>query len=72
MHFFNVRDFHPNAPSYRDKCIAALFRKHELDKKREYGDWIREVENGSFTPVVTWSFEQQDVPVKKQLWFIKD
>ena len=50
--FFDVRVFHPNAPSYRDKSVAALFRKHELDKKREYGDRIREVENGSFTPLV--------------------
>ena len=50
--FFDVRVFHPNAPSYRDKSVAALFRKHELDKKREYGDRISEVENGSFTPLV--------------------
>ena len=50
--FFDVRVFHPNAPSYRDKSVAALFRKHELDKKREYGARIREVENGSFTPLV--------------------
>ena len=50
--FFDVRVFHPNAPNYRDKSVAALFRKHELDKKREYGDRIREVENGSFTPLV--------------------
>ena len=49
---FYVRVFHPNAPSYRDKNVAALFRKHELDKKREYDDRIREVENGSFTPLV--------------------
>ena len=50
--FFDVRLFHPNVPSYRDKSVAALFRKHELDKKREYGDRIREVENGSITPLV--------------------
>ena len=50
--FFDVRVFHPNAPSYRDKSVAALFRTHELAKKREYGDRIREVENGSFTPLV--------------------
>ena len=41
-----------STPSYRDKSVAALFRKHELDKKREYGHRIREVENGSFTPLV--------------------
>ena len=41
--FFDVRVFHPNAQSYR---------RHELAKKREYGDRISEVENGSFTPLV--------------------
>jgi hypothetical protein len=50
--FFYVRVFHPNAPSYHDKSVAALFRKHELDKKRKYGDRMREVENRSFTLVV--------------------
>jgi hypothetical protein len=50
--FFDVRVFHPNAPSYRDKSVAALFRKHELDKTRKYGDRMREVENSSFTPLV--------------------
>jgi hypothetical protein len=32
--------------------VAAIFRKHELDKKRKYGDRMREVENSSFTPLV--------------------
>ena len=50
--FFYVRVFHLNAPSYRDKSVAALFRKHELDKKRKYGDWMMEVENCSFSPMV--------------------
>ena len=50
--FFDVRVFHPNAPSYRNTSVAALFRKHELDKKREYGERVREVENSSFTPLV--------------------
>jgi hypothetical protein len=50
--FFDVRVFHLNAPSYRDKSVAALFRKHELDKKRKYGDWMMEVENCSFSSLV--------------------
>ncbi|CAB4031712.1 Hypothetical predicted protein, partial [Paramuricea clavata] len=49
--FFDFRVFHPNAPSYRNTSVAAPFRKHELDKKREYGELVREVENSSFTPV---------------------
>ena len=50
--FFDVRVFHPNAQSYRHSSISSLYRRHELAKKREYGDRIREVENGSFTPLV--------------------
>ena len=34
--FFDVRVFHPNAPSYRNTSIPALYRQHELGKKREY------------------------------------
>ena len=50
--YFDVRVFHPNAPSYRNTSIQALYRKQEQAKKREYGDRIREVENASFTPLV--------------------
>ena len=38
--------------SYRNTSAAAPFQKHELNKKREYGERIREVENSSFTPQV--------------------
>ena len=39
--FFDVRVFHPNASSYRGTNILALYRQHEMAKKREYGDRIR-------------------------------
>ena len=50
--FFDIRVFHPNAPSYRTTPIASLFRRHELEKKREYGDRVRAVEFASFIPLV--------------------
>ena len=50
--FFDVRVFHPNAPSYRNTSIPSLYRQHEMVKKREYGDRIREVEYAVFTPLV--------------------
>ena len=50
--FFDIRVFHPNAQSYRQTSIQNLYRRHEQAKKREYGDRIIEVENGSFTPLV--------------------
>ena len=50
--FFDVRVFHPNAQNCHHSSIPSLYRPHERTKKREYGDRIREVENGSFTPLV--------------------
>ena len=50
--FFDIRVFHPNAPSYRNSSIASLYRNQEQMKKREYGDRIREIEHGSFTPLI--------------------
>ena len=50
--FLDVRVFHPNAPSYRNSSIPSVYRRHELQKKREYGERVREVEQASFTPLV--------------------
>ena len=49
---FDVRVFHPNAPSYRGSSIQSLDRCHEQEKKREYGDRVQEVEHASFTSLV--------------------
>ena len=51
--FLDVRVFHPNAPSYRNYSIPShsVYRRHELQKKREYGERVREVEQASFTPL---------------------
>ena len=53
---FDVRVFHPNTPSYHQTRVASLFRRHELEKKREYGDRIRYVDCESFTPLVFSTF----------------
>ena len=50
--FFDIRVFYPFAPSYQTSSLPALYRKQEKQKKREYGQRIREVERGSFTPLV--------------------
>ena len=54
--FFDIRVFHPNAPSYLKTQPASLFRRHELEKKREYGDRVCSVECGSFIPLVFSTF----------------
>ena len=50
--FFDVRVFYPNASSYRSHSLASVYRRHEQAKKREYGERIRNVERGVFTPLV--------------------
>lgn len=50
--FFDVRVFYPFASSYSQKPLATLYREHERKKKLEYGCRVREIEHGSFTPLV--------------------
>ena len=50
--FFDVRVFHPSAPSYRTKDLTTLYKQHENAKKHEYGERIREVERDAFTPLL--------------------
>ena len=50
--FFDLRVFYPNASSNRLSDPSAAYRKHEQAKKREYGQRIREIEHGVFTPLV--------------------
>lgn len=49
--FFDVRVFNPHAPSNRQP-LPTCYRKHENQKKRAYEQRVREVERGSFTPLV--------------------
>jgi hypothetical protein len=50
--FMDVRVFNPNADSYRDLPPDACFKRHEQEKRRQYGQRIREVEHASFSPLV--------------------
>ena len=50
--FFDVRVFHPNAPSYRCSPLPTIYRRHENAKKREYADRVLQIEQGSFTTLV--------------------
>ena len=47
--FFDVRVFYPNAPSNRS---GDAYKRHEQAKKREYGQRVRDIECGVFTPLV--------------------
>ena len=38
--FFDVRVFHPNAPSYRCSPLPTIYHRHENAKKQEYADRV--------------------------------
>ena len=48
---FDVKVFNPRAPSNRQP-LSSCHRKHENIKKLAYEQRVREVEHGSFTPLV--------------------
>ena len=50
--YFDVRVFHPNSPSNSSGSISTAYKKHEDIKKRAYGQRVRELEHGVFTPPV--------------------
>ena len=42
--------------SYHQAQVASLFHRHELEKRREYGDRTRVIDGESFTPLVFSTF----------------
>jgi hypothetical protein len=49
--------------------ISTAYKKHEVIKKRAYGQRIKDVEHGAFTPL---SFPLQEEWARKLLHFTKD
>ena len=50
--FFDVRVFNPHAPCYQNSTLAQCYRKNELEKRRAHEERVREIEHGSFSPLV--------------------
>ena len=50
--FFDVRVFNPHAPSNSQIPLERCFKKHEMEKRRNYSQRIQDVEHASFTPLV--------------------
>ena len=50
--YFDVRVFNPLAASNRQSSISTCFKSHDREKRRTYEQRVREVERGSFTPLV--------------------
>ena len=50
--FFDVRIFNPFASSTTNSTPESVYKKHANEKRRNYEERVREVERGSFTPLV--------------------
>jgi len=50
--YFDVKVFNPLAPTYISMSLPQCYRWAELNKRRMYEERIREIEHGSFTPLV--------------------
>ena len=54
--FIDVRVFHPNAPTYKNKSTRQVYRIHEQQKKRVYNERVMQIEKASFTPILMSTF----------------
>ncbi len=45
--FFDIRVFYP-----RSAQLSTAYTKHESEKRRVYGQRVRDIEHGSFSPLV--------------------
>ena len=50
--YFDVSVFNPLSRSYQNSSIAQSYRKSEQEKRRQYDERIREIEHGSFSPLI--------------------
>ena len=50
--FVDVRVFNPLAKSHLHQTLPSCYRKNENEKKRAYDERVRNVEHGTFTPLV--------------------
>jgi len=50
--FLDVRVFDLNAQRYRDLELKKCFLRNQNEKSKTYGDWVLNIENGIFTPLV--------------------
>ena len=52
MHIFDIWVFNPFAQSCRNILLGQCYRHNELEKWRSYDERVREVEHGTFPPLV--------------------
>ena len=65
--FFDVRVFNPFAPTNLKHQLEGCYYIHEMEKRRQYDEHIREVEHGSLHP---WSLPHLEGWANKQMLYI--
>ena len=50
--YFDIRVFNPFAPTHRTSTLSQCYKRQEREKRRAYEERVREIEHGSFTPLV--------------------
>ena len=50
--FFDIRVVNPFSSTYRNLSLSSAYKRVEEEKKRKYDQRIREIEYGSFFPLV--------------------
>ena len=50
--YVDAKVFNPHAPTNCSNISKAVYRRHEISKKRSYEARIHEVEHGTFTPLI--------------------
>ena len=49
---FDVRIFHRNALTYRNRDVSSVYKQHEEEKRKKYEQRVIQIEKCSFTPLV--------------------
>ena len=50
--YFDIRVFNPFAQTHRTSTLSQCHKRQEREKRRTYEERVREIEHGSFTPLV--------------------
>ena len=50
--FLDIRIFNPNAARYANQSLKKCYESNEKEKKRNYNERVREIDHGTFTPIV--------------------
>ena len=66
--FFDVQVLNPCTPTYRNVTLKSCYIRVEREKQRKFDEWIREVEFGSFSPLI---FQHQEDMAQLHKLFIR-